>query len=262
MTPFSSRPLTLSKLMRESFCCASAAASCARSSRVSSCTRTAPSLTVFPESKWIWSTIPGRSAAIVTPCTAATVPISARFAGHCSCRTTIVVTASGGGWNEEFCAIAFLTWPYFTAPMAVMKTAMANAIRVIRFFMRARPPISTSESSTGRASSSRFLDFDSPLLEQDARGPGELRLRLAAVGQRRGLGDPGVGQVVLAGQDEKVGGKTDLEPLLFGVELRLCRQSRGSGRFDPLARRVEREGRVSNLGLDLLLDRRNADRGL
>src|SRR6266508_769290 len=158
--------------------------------------------------------------------------------------------------------MAFLSWPYFTAPMAEMKTAMANAISVIRFLMRARPPISMRESVAGGALARRFLDFDVPLFEQDASGAGELRLRLAVVRQRRGLGDPGVGQVVLAGQDEKVGGKTDLEPLLFGVELRLCRQSRGSGRFDPLARRVEREGRVSNLGLDLLLDRRNADRGL
>src|SRR6266508_2615251 len=262
MTPFSSRPLTRSKLTRESFCCASAAASCERSSRVSSCTRTVPSRTAFPESKWIWSTMPGRSALTVTPCTAATVPISARFAGHCSCRATIVVTASGGGWKDECSLMAFLTWPYFTAPMAVMKTAMANAISVIRFFMRARPPISTGESVTGRASSRRFLDFDAPLLEQDAGGAGELGLRLAVVGQRRGLGDPGVGQVVLTSQDEEVCRKTHLEPLLFGVELRLGGDSRGSGCFDPLACRVEREDRVADLGLDLLLGRRDADRGL
>src|SRR6266540_2372247 len=185
-----------------------------------------------------------------------------KFAGHCSCRATIVVTASGGGWKEEFCAMAVLTCRYFTAPMAEMNTAIANNIRIIRFFMRARPPISTREPVTGRASSGRVLDFDASLLEQDARGAGELSLRLAVVGQCRGLGDPGVGQVVLTSQDEEVGRKTHLEPLLFGVELRFGRDSRGSGRFDPLARRVEREDGVADLGLDLLLGRRNADRGL
>ena len=97
------------------------------------------------------STIPGRSALTVTPCTAATVPMAVRFAGHCSCRATIVVTASGGGWNEECWAIAFLTWPYFTAPMAVRKAAAASSIRIIRFFIGVRPPISTREPRTGGA---------------------------------------------------------------------------------------------------------------
>src|SRR6266542_1642922 len=158
--------------------------------------------------------------------------------------------------------MAFLTWPYFTAPMAVRNTTTPSNISVIRFFMRARPPISTCESVTVGAFASGFLDFDAPLLEQDACGAGKLRLRLAVVGQRGGLGDPGVGQVVLAGQNEEVGRKTRLEALLLGVELRLGGHPRGAGRFDPLTCRVEREDRVADLGLDLLLGRRNADRGL
>src|SRR6266536_725701 len=64
--------------------------------------------------------------------------------------------------------MAFLTCPYFTAPMAEMKTAMANAISVIRFLMRARPPISMREYVAGGALARRFLDFDVPLFEQAA----------------------------------------------------------------------------------------------
>ena len=50
--------------------------------------------------------MPGRSALTVTPCTAATVPIALSVAGHSSSAATIVVTASGGGWNAAPCAIA------------------------------------------------------------------------------------------------------------------------------------------------------------
>src|SRR5207249_5625278 len=95
--------------------------------------------------------------------------MAARLAGHCSRRVTIVVTASGGGWKEECCAMAVLTCRYFTAPTAVMKTAIPKTIRIIRFFMRARPPLSTSQSAAGGVPVHRFLDFDPPLPEQGAR---------------------------------------------------------------------------------------------
>ena len=52
------------------------------------------------------STTPGRSALTVTPRTAATVPIAVNVDGQSSWLATIVVTASGGGWNAAPCAIA------------------------------------------------------------------------------------------------------------------------------------------------------------
>src|SRR6266851_4790948 len=243
MTPLFSRPLIRSKLRRASFSCASAAASCARSWRVSSCARTVPARTV-------------------TPATATTVPMALKFAGHCSWRTTIVVTASGGGRKDECCAMAVLTWRYFTAPMAVTKTAIPNSIRVIRFFMRASPPISTSESFTESVPARGSFDCYAPLLEQDARRAGELGLRLAIVGQRRGLCDPRVGQVVLARQDEEVGRHPGVEAFLLRHELRLGGGARRPGRFDPLPGRLEREDRVADLRADFLLGGRDPDRGL
>ena len=52
------------------------------------------------------STVPDRSALTMTPCTAATDPIALSVSGHSTCCATIVVTASGGGWNDAPCAIA------------------------------------------------------------------------------------------------------------------------------------------------------------
>ena len=52
------------------------------------------------------STVPDKSALTRTPCTAATEPITLSVCGHSDCSTTIVVTASGGGWNAAPCAIA------------------------------------------------------------------------------------------------------------------------------------------------------------
>ena len=52
------------------------------------------------------STVPGRSALTVTPWTAATVPMALSVAGHVVPVATIVVTASGGGWNAAPSAIA------------------------------------------------------------------------------------------------------------------------------------------------------------
>ena len=76
MTRSFSSPCIRSKLRRASSRCASTAASCARSCRVSSSASTSPSRTALPESNAIRSTVPGRSALTVTPCTAATVPIA------------------------------------------------------------------------------------------------------------------------------------------------------------------------------------------
>ncbi len=95
--PWPTSPRTRSRLSRARSRCDSAAASWARSWRVSSRTSTCPSLTGRPDSKLIDATTPGRSALTVTPRTACTVPIAARVAGHSSCRAWIVVTASGGG---------------------------------------------------------------------------------------------------------------------------------------------------------------------
>ena len=52
------------------------------------------------------STVPGRSALTVTPCTAAIVPIAFNVAGQSPAAATIVVTASGGGWNAAAWPIA------------------------------------------------------------------------------------------------------------------------------------------------------------
>jgi hypothetical protein len=58
-----------------------------------------------PESNEMSSTIPGRSALTVTPCTAVTLPMAGSVAGQCSSFAIVVVTASGGGWNEAACAM-------------------------------------------------------------------------------------------------------------------------------------------------------------
>ena len=75
-----------------------------------------PARTACPESNAIRSTVPGRSALTVTPCTAAIVPIALSVAGHVSCCATMVVTASGGGWNAAPCAIAVWICWNFTNP--------------------------------------------------------------------------------------------------------------------------------------------------
>ena len=75
-----------------------------------------PARTACPDSNAIRSTVPGRSALTVTPCTAAAVPIALNVAGHSSCSATMVVTASGGGWNAAPCAIAVWICWNFTKP--------------------------------------------------------------------------------------------------------------------------------------------------
>ena len=137
----STRRFWRSRESRVSSSWASAAASCARSCFMSSSTRTSPARTCCPDSKEIFSTIPGRSALTTTPWTAVTVPIAESVVGHCSAFATTVVTASGGGWYDFCWAMPFLIWPYLTAPIAVRKTAIATTISVIRFFMKSQPPL-------------------------------------------------------------------------------------------------------------------------
>ena len=81
------------------------------------------------------ATSPGRSAATVTPCTAAVVPITGSVSGHGSARATIVVTASGGGWKAAACATAVWICWNLTAPRPPITTAVSTNIRIIRFNM-------------------------------------------------------------------------------------------------------------------------------
>src|SRR5688572_19931756 len=67
--------------------------------------------------------------------------------GQTSCFATTVVTDSGGGWNEAPCALADLIWRIFTAPRAAMKTAMANSIKNIRFFMMGKISVRARQTS-------------------------------------------------------------------------------------------------------------------
>ena len=47
----------------------------------------------------------------------------------------MVVTASGGGWKDEPCAMAVWIWRNFTKPRAPTNRAMTANIRIIRFAM-------------------------------------------------------------------------------------------------------------------------------
>ena len=91
---------------------------------------------MVPDSKAIRLTIPGRSALTVTPWTATTVPMAERACGHVSVRATMVVTASGGGWNEAAWAMPVWICRNFTVPTVPTKTAITVSIRIIRFAMR------------------------------------------------------------------------------------------------------------------------------
>ena len=79
--------------------------------------------------------MPGRSALTVTPCTAATVPIALSVAGHSACCATMVVTASGGGWNAAPWAMAVWICWNFTKPRPATKTTVTVSITIIRFAM-------------------------------------------------------------------------------------------------------------------------------
>jgi hypothetical protein len=113
----------------------SAAASWARSWLVSSSVSRSPRRTLAPDSKWIFSTIPGRSALTVTPCTATTEATDRRVSGHSCSSATTVVTASGGGWNDAPCAMAALIWKNFVAPRPTISTIIVPVTISMRFFM-------------------------------------------------------------------------------------------------------------------------------
>src|SRR5215831_9086721 len=185
-----------------------------------------------------------------------------RRTGHSSWRAMIVVTASGGGWKDLKCAIPARTCTVLIAPMAVMKTVAAINMRIIRFFMTDKPPPSSNSCGCRNVAGRRVVEDDAAPREQSSFGAVELRLRLAVVGQRRGLGDPGGGQIVLAGQNQKVRREARLEALLFRGELRLGGGARGSGRFDALLGGLQSEDRVANLRADLLLGGGDPERRL
>ena len=133
MAPSTTSACMRSKLRRASSRWASAAVSCACSSRVSSSTSTSPCLTARPDSNEMRATRPGRSALTVTPCTAAVVPMTASVSGHSSGCATIVVTASGGGWNPAaWLAAAWNCWNLTNPSTASTATVTVN-IRIIRF---------------------------------------------------------------------------------------------------------------------------------
>src|SRR5688500_6785645 len=79
------------------------------------------------------STVPGRSALTVTPCTAAIVPIAFNVAGHSSCCATTGVTASGGGWKAAPCAMAVWICWNLTKPSPATITSVTVSITIIRF---------------------------------------------------------------------------------------------------------------------------------
>ena len=83
--------LTLARAML-----ASAERSIASSIEVSCWRSRSPACTVAPGSKWMPTTLPGDSAATVTPCTAVSEPTALRVGSQRSSVTAIVVTTSGG----------------------------------------------------------------------------------------------------------------------------------------------------------------------
>ena len=65
----------------------------------------------------------------------ATVPIALRDDGHSARVATAVVTASGGGWNEEACAIAALICRTLKPASAPTRTTAPPSSTTIRFVM-------------------------------------------------------------------------------------------------------------------------------
>ena len=59
--------------------------------------------------------------------------------GQCSSFATSVVTASGGGWNEEAWAMAVCTCLNFTVLMTARNAAMPTSITTIRLLMKTLP---------------------------------------------------------------------------------------------------------------------------
>src|SRR5436305_3524086 len=88
---------------------------------------------------------PGRSALMVTPWTAVTVPRAFTVDGHCSCRAVAVVTASGGGWKLACAAMPPLIWRALTTPSAPRRAPTISSIRII-LFMTTDLPLSPTLS--------------------------------------------------------------------------------------------------------------------
>jgi hypothetical protein len=78
-------------------------------------------------------------------------------------RAATVVTASGGGWNEEAWAMATLIWWNFTRARAVITTAMAASIEIILLVMRSLlwidPHLLVERGRPGSTSNSRSVAF-------------------------------------------------------------------------------------------------------
>ena len=149
MIPLSFSPFMRSRLIFERLRADSAAASWASSWRVSRWTSTSPARTARPESKKIFSTMPGWSALTLTPWTAVAVPIAFTVDDHASGRATVVVTASGGGLNAAPFAMAPFTWWTLNAASAPTKAATMTSIRIIRLIMRTRLSLGTPQRRYG-----------------------------------------------------------------------------------------------------------------
>ncbi len=181
--PCSTSPRTRSRLRRARSRCASAAASWARSCRVSRRTRISPSRTGRPDSNPIDSTTPGRSALTVTPRTAWTVPMAPRVAGHSRRAALMVVTASGGGWKDDAWAAEAWICRIFTAPRTPTPPATAMSTRNMRLVITRSsaclpwPPGSIALGSAQPLASQRFrpLADDSPR-DGTSHGPRPFRL--------------------------------------------------------------------------------------
>ncbi len=110
-----------SRLTRASVASAVAAASCASSAEVSSFTRSAPRFTDVPDSNAISRTVPGSSAAIVTPCTATIDAIAALDDSHSVSSARADETASGGGAIDSAARTMVRIWLALT-PTRVPRT--------------------------------------------------------------------------------------------------------------------------------------------
>src|SRR5262245_5156714 len=93
-------------------------------------------------------------------------------------------------------------WMNFTRPMAPTKRTIAVSMSNIRFFMT--------------YVSSGLSPFNVTLVEQRSADPSHLRACDVVIGLRGNLVESRSRQIVLAREDEKVGGKTDRVTFAFG----------------------------------------------
>ena len=82
----------------------------------------------------------------MTPWTGAVVPIAESVDAHRSWRVTTVVTASGGGWKDDACAMAVWICRNLMKPMAVRNAATAARVMIIRFAME-KPPSALDDAA-------------------------------------------------------------------------------------------------------------------